>query len=525
MKTLSDPYLLHHHLEASAARLPEKVALVCDGRRYSYQELDSASRHYAAALHDMGVRPGDRVILFLDNGVDMVAALYGVSRLGAAFVPVNPLTKRDKLEYLLGDTRGCAMVADASLHGTWLEPLSGAVHLAGCLVVGEMPASMILPDRCRAWPPATGDFQGPRVDPSGIDQDLAAIIYTSGSTGEPKGVMLTHLNMVSAARSVSGYLGLREDDVIVCLLPLAFDYGLYQALMSVKVGGTLVLERSFTFPMKVLETMVRERVTVLPGVPTIYAMLMNLSGLQSFDLSALRMITNTAAALPVDHIQRLRKLFPGAVLFSMYGLTECKRVTYLPPEQLDVRPGSVGRGMPNERVWLVDDDGRPLPHGSMGELVIQGSNVMRGYWEKPRETAERLKPGSAPGEVVLYSGDIFRTDDEGWLYFVGRRDDIIKTRGEKVSPREVENAVCSLAAVREAAVIGVRDELLGEAVKAFVVLKEGSTATERDVIRHCLVKLENFMAPKYVEFVSELPKTDTGKVKKNALARGAVAED
>jgi len=279
-----------------------------------------------------------------------------------------------------------------------------------------------------------------------------------------------------------------------------------------------VLEPSFAFPVKILELMTRERVTVFPGVPTVFTLLMHMNGLEKFDLAALRMITNTAAALSEEHIRRLRALFPQATLFSMYGLTECKRVTYLPPVQLDIRPTSVGRGMPNEEVWLVDESGRRLPNGSTGELVIRGSNVMRGYWEKPEETAKRLKPGPLPGEVVLYSGDLFRTDEEGWLYFVARKDDIIKSRGEKVSPREVENAIHSLEGVLDVAVIGVSDEVLGQAVKAFVVLKEGHALTEREVIRHCLGHLENFMAPKYVEFVQDLPKTDTGKVKKTGLA-------
>ncbi len=330
--------------------------------------------------------------------------------------------------------------------------------------------------------------------------------------------MLTHLNMVSAARSVSTYLGLRHDDVIICVLPLAFDYGLYQLLMSVKVGATLVLEKSFTFPVKVLERMAQHNVTVFPGVPTIFSMLMNLGTLGNYDLHALRMITNTAAALSEEHIRQLRALFPQAQLFSMYGLTECKRVTYLPPEQLDIRPTSVGRGMPNEEVWLVDESGRRLPNGSTGELVIRGSNVMRGYWEKPEETAKRLRPGPIPGEMVLYSGDVFRTDEDGYLYFVARKDDIIKSRGEKVSPREVENALYGLEGVYEAAVVGVPDPLLGQAVKAFVVLKDGYRYSERDVIKHCMGCLENFMAPKHVEFVDVLPKTDTGKIKKTGLA-------
>jgi acyl-CoA synthetase (AMP-forming)/AMP-acid ligase II len=232
----------------------------------------------------------------------------------------------------------------------------------------------------------------------------------------------------------------------------------------------------------------------------------------------LRLLTNTAAALSERHIGELRALFPWARLFSMYGLTECKRVTYLPPEQLDVRPTSVGRGMPNEEVWLVDEDGRRLPNGSTGELVIRGSHVMRGYWNKPAETAERLKPGPYPGEMVLYSGDVFRTDAEGYLYFLARKDDMIKSRGEKVSPREVENALYGLPGVAEVAVVGVPDPVLGEAVKAFIALQPGYRYTQKEVIRHSLSKLESFMAPKYVEFRETLPKTETGKIKKAGLA-------
>ena len=516
-RLMDDPYLLHHHLLASARRLPHKEALVCDAERVSYAALAGRAAGYARELAARGVGRGDRVLVFLDNGVDLVAALYGAMMLGAVFVPVNALTKRDKLAYMLADTRAAALVTHAVLDGAWHKPAAACASLRACIVLGAATLEGAVQV---AGPPPSADPDAIPL-PATIDRDLAAIIYTSGSTGDPKGVMLTHLNMVSAARSVSGYLGLREDDVIACLLPLAFDYGLYQVLMGVKVGATVVLERSFAFPVKALAVLARERVTVLPGVPTIFALLMDLDALRTFDLAALRIITNTAAALPEDHIRRLRGLFPGATLFSMYGLTECKRVTFLPPAQLDIRPTSVGRGMPNEEVWLVDDAGQRLPNGSTGELVIRGSNVMPGYWEKPRETAERLRPDPASGEVLLYSGDVFRTDAEGWLYFVARKDDIIKSRGEKVSPREVENAICSMEAVREAAVVGVPDDVLGEAIKAFVVLRAGHTATERDVIRHCLARLENFMAPKHVAFVAELPKTDTGKVKKAALAEGA----
>lgn len=505
--------LLHHFFDQTAARLPGKTALVCGEQRHSHGQLRDQVDRLALTLQGRGVRRGDRVALFLDNTVEMVVGILATLKAGAVFMPINPLTKQDKLAYLLNDARASALITQASLASSYQPALAINDSVHTVLVVGLTEA---LDGR-------THPFTGPPLDatwqePALIDQDLASIIYTSGSTGDPKGVMLSHLNMVSATRSVSTYLGLREDDVILCALPLAFDYGLYQVLMAFAVGATVVLERSFTFPVKVLEVMAREHVTVFPGVPTMFTMLMNLKTLGTHDLTSLRMITNTAAALPEERIRQLRNLFPQALLFSMYGLTECKRVTYLPPEQLDLRPTSVGRGMPNEEVWLVDDAGQRLPHGSMGELVIRGSNVMRGYWEKPLETAKRLKPGPLPGEMLLYSGDLFRTDDEGYLYFVSRKDDIIKSRGEKVSPREVENALYAHDGVYEAAVVGVPDELLGQAVKAFVVLKEGVELSERDVIKHCLGRLESFMAPKHVEFVESLPTTDTGKIKKTGLS-------
>jgi len=448
--------------------------------------------------------------------VESVVSVYGTLKIGAVFMPVNALTKTDKLAYMLNDARAACLVTHTALRGIWDEALAQSTSVRACIVVGgEIGESGA--DRFLSYRRATATGGMMRIEPA-IDQDLASIIYTSGTTGEPKGVMLTHLNMVTAVNSVSGYLGYREDDVILCVLPLAFDYGLYQVLMGFKVGAKVVLEQNFAFPVQVLEVMQRERVTVLPGVPTIFTLLMAMKTLSQYDLRPLRMITNAAAALSEEHIRQLRGLFPQTALYSMYGLTECKRVTYLPPHQLEVRPTSVGRGMPNEEVWLVDELGRRLPNGSTGELVIRGSHVMRGYWEKPAETAERLKPGPIPGERVLYSGDIFRTDSEGYLYFVARKDDIIKSRGEKVSPREVENALHSLPGVLEAAVVGVPDAVLGQAVKAFVVIKSGQRYSDKDVIKHCLTKLENFMVPKYVEFVDSIPKTDTGKIKKTGLA-------
>jgi acyl-CoA synthetase (AMP-forming)/AMP-acid ligase II len=228
-------------------------------------------------------------------------------------------------------------------------------------------------------------------------------------------------------------------------------------------------------------------------------------------------VTNTAAALPVKHITMLRDLFPKARVYSMYGLTECKRCTYLPPKDIDRKPTSVGIAIPNTELWLVDENDQRLGPNEVGQLVIRGATVMRGYWEKPEATAEKLKPGPLPGERVLYTGDLCRLDEEGYLYFVGRMDDIIKSRGEKVAPKEVESALMNVAGVKEAAVIGVADEILGQAVKAYVVLESGASFTEKELQKECQKRLENFMVPKLIVFVPDLPKTTTGKIKKTDL--------
>ncbi len=327
--------------------------------------------------------------------------------------------------------------------------------------------------------------------------------------------MVTHLNVVSAATSITTYLENSPADVILNVLPLSFDYGLYQVLMAFKVGATLVLERSFVYPYAVVERMINENVTGFPVVPTIVAILLQLD-LAKYRFPSLRYITNTGAVLPTPHIAKLRQIFPHVRIFSMYGLTECKRVAFLPPDQVDMRPTSVGKAMPNVEAYAVDDQGR-LPAGKVGELVVRGSNIMKGYWRLPEETNKMLRPDPVTGEIVLYTGDQFWMDEEGYLYFVGRKDQIIKTRGEKVSPREVENVLCGLEEVVEAAVVGVPDPILGQAVKAVVTVKKGAQLTSQDVVRHCARHLEDFMVPKVVEIRDHLPTTPTGKVDQREL--------
>jgi len=508
--------LVHEYLEASARRTPDKLALVCDGQRFTYRELDEGANRLAHGLLATGLLRGDRVAIWLPNSVEAVLAIYATLKAGGTFVIINATTKPDKLAYVLNNCQARCLFAPASR----LSEVASTLQSVPSLMVGVL---------CGDDSPTTADDHSltslcamvatlPPTRPavSCIDLDLACLIYTSGSTGEPKGVMSTHANVTFAANAIISYLENVPDDIVINVLPLAFDYGLYQLLMTVIFGGTLVLERSFAYPAAVLKRIEEERVTGLPGVPTVYAMLLQMD-LSRFDLSSLRYLTNTAAALPVEHIRRLRDAFPWTRLYSMYGLTECKRTLYLPPEELDRRPGSVGVAIPGTEVWLEDEDGRRLGPGQVGELVVRGSHVMQGYWQDAQATAQRYRPGRYPAERLLYTGDLFRADEEGFLYFVARKDDIIKTRGEKVAPKEVEAVLYRLPGVVEAAVIGVPDPLLGQSIKAFLVCAPDANLSERDVLRHCAQHLEDFAMPRQIVFRQELPKTESGKVQKRAL--------
>ena len=514
--------LVQDFLKNSAERFPDKTALVCGEQRYTYANMLEQSSRLAGAFRAMGLRRQDRVVIFCENSVESVVSLFATIMAGGIFVMLNPAMKAKKLAYILNNSGTRAIVAQTAKAPVVRDALAAAPEVRHVVWVGPLKA-----DTC---PPAAGavahhwaqllvdDSQVPAsLGASGIDVDLATIIYTSGSTGDPKGVMSAHCNMVAAARSITTYLENTPADIILNTLPLSFDYGLYQLLMAFMFGGTLVLEPSFAFPYRILERLVREKVTGFPIVPTMVALLLQMQDLSRFDFSSLRYITNTAAALPVPHVRRLIELFPAARIYSMYGLTECKRVAYMPFEKLAERPGSVGIPMPNCEVFVVDEEGREVGPNQVGELVIRGANVMQGYWRSPEETARRFRPGKYRGDVLLYSGDLFRRDAEGFLYFVGRRDDMIKTKGERVSPKEIENVICELKGVAEAAVIGVPDDILGQAVKAFLVLSDGTALSEKDVLNHCKKHLEPFLVPKHIEFRDTLPRTASGKIDKKPL--------
>jgi len=438
--------------------------------------LAERAQQIASSLRAAGVVPGDRVLVVADHSVGSVAAVWGVLEAAAVLVPLHPTVKPDKLAWLQDHCGAAAIIREGRV-----EPVEGVKR----------------PD---------ADAEAAR--------ELAAIIYTSGSTGRPKGVMLTHANIVSAADSIAQYLELLEDDVIQVLSPLSFDYGLYQLFLAARRRARAVLAPPFTLPAQVLKQAAIERVTFFPAVPTHIALLERLQDVSAWDLSRVRAVTSTAATLVPSNIETIRRIFPAAQIFSMYGLTECKRCSYLPPADLERKPGSVGVPIPGTELWIVDEQSRRLGPDQVGQLVIRGPHVMRGYWRDPTATAERVRPGPAAGERVLYTGDLCRLDGEGYLYFVARTDDVLKSRGEKVAPKEVELALHAIPGVNEAAVVGVADELLGQAIVGFVVT---DSVSEANVIRECQQRLESHMIPTRIIVLPAIPKTAHGKVDKRQL--------
>ena len=513
--------LVQEFLEKSAGNNPGKTALVCGSNRYSYLEIDWAANALASGLLGDGFQRKDRAIIYLENSAESVVSLFGVLKAGGIFAVIDPQVKARKLQTILENSEATTLIVSPHLLAQVSDVVVDAQSLRRIVVTGEVvPAGYErIGKKVLLYHEIVARASSEKPPLDSIAVDLASLVYTSGSTGIPKGVMLTHINMVAAATSITQYLENTSDDIILDTLPLAFDYGLYQVLMGFKCGGTVILEKGFVYPQQVINLVVREKVTGWPVVPTMAALLLRLKDLDTHDFSCLRYMTSTGQAMPPNHLLKLQRIFPHVRIYSMYGLTECKRVSYLPPSELERRPSSVGKAMPNTEVYIVDENGGKITEANKsGELVVRGPNVMQGYWKLPQETDKALRPGFYPEEKVLFTGDLFKMDEEGFLYFLGRKDDIIKTSGHMVSPKEVENVLCEMEDILEAAVIGVDDDILGRAVAAFVNIAGGSTVTEKEIIAFCTERLESFAVPKRVIILDALPKTGNGKICKQQLS-------
>lgn len=512
--------LLGEALFNSARNNPSKTAIIVKDESYSYERLKTDAENLAHHLIKSGLIKGDRVAIYLDNSWESVISIYGVLLAGAVFLMINPQTKSDKLKYILNDSGAKTLITSVVPKNEFLHTVKDTPAIQEIIVTGDL-------SQIRTSPPlklinfgnAIEEKKAKVILPNIIPNDLAALIYTSGSTGFPKGVMMTHQAMVFTSWSLIQYLRLSENDRIILLLPLAFDYGLYQLLMTITIGGTLIVEHSFIFFASIYEHIEKYKPTVFPGVPTMYAMMIASNKESRLSFDCIEKITSTAADLPAEFIPGLQKIFPNALIYKMYGLTECKRVCYLEPELINVRPASVGKAIPGTEAFLLSPEGNPVPAEEPGILYIRGPHVMLGYWNNEELSKQMLKPGKLPGEKILCSNDWFKMDEEGFLYFLGRNDDIIKTRGEKVSPVEVENVIYAIEGIKEVAILGIPDKIMGESIVAFVTTNSTTQLNEKIIHRKCTAQLESFMVPGKIILMEEMPKNANGKIDKKELKK------
>ncbi len=505
---------IEDHLRASAARAGAKIALIAGETQLTYGELDGLSDRFAAGLSELGVRHGDRIVIVAENCAEAVVGLFGAWKAGAVPCPIHASIKSGKLRSILASTRPAAILAQARFMPVVDLALTGMEDRPATISFGAAPGQPGLgwlgyEEILSVTDSAISSF------PNGPEgETLGLLIHTSGSTGTPKGVMHSHESFLAACGAIIGYLENTSEDVVLSVLPISFGYGLTQIVTMAMVGGTLVLDKSFAFPRKTLARMAEMKVTGFPVAPAMAVLIAGMRDLQTGFLPELRYITNAAAAMPQSACERLRELLPASGLFLMYGQTECIRATYLPAAEAGRRPLSVGGTIPGGDAFVIDEAGNRAPAGVVGELVVEGPHVMLGYWQDEAATAEKIAPVASGRR--LHTGDLFKSDEEGFLYFVSRRDDIIKTRGEKVSPQEVEQVLYALPGIREAAVVGIDDPVFGQLIRAYIATEPGVQLTEKDILRHCAQNLEDYMVPKSVEFRDALPRTSTGKIRMTA---------
>lgn len=517
--------LLGEALIRSSKENPSKIAVIVKEQEYSYDQLRNHAENFARYLIGAGIKKGDRVAIYMDNSWQSIISIYGITLSGGVFLVINPQTKADKLKYILNDCEAKMLISTNALKIELSRALEEANHLREVIISGDSSSIKKCPHyKLTDFENSIQTDNQHVVFPNIIPNDLAALIYTSGSTGFPKGVMMTHQAMVFTSWSLVEYLRLSEKDRIMLILPLAFDYGLYQLIMSITIGGTLIVEQSFIFTASIYKNIRKYQPTVFPGVPTVYAMMITANKENGLSFDCIEKITNTAALLPAEFIPDLKKIFPNALIFKMYGLTECKRVCYLEPELIDTKPTSVGKAIPGTEVFLLSTEGNPVAAGEPGILHIRGPHVMSGYLNKKELSEEMLKEGKLPGEKILCSNDWFKMDEDGFLYFQGRNDDIIKTRGEKVSPVEIENIIYKINGIKEVAVLGVPDVIMGESILVYITLHENIAITEKEIQRECMMHLEPFMIPQRVIFLSEMPKSTNGKIDKKELKKMKIDE-
>jgi acyl-CoA ligase (AMP-forming) (exosortase A-associated) len=523
------PTLFHHILSCSAQNHAKSVALIHKKNAWSYEQLNDLVDEQASAFQEIILKPQARVGIFLPKQLENVSSCFAATKAGGVFVPINPVLKPTQVTHILNDCSVQILITSKSRLNALSEKILHCSSLVTIIIVeNKMPESISLPQQVLTWNNFLSLAKEDHPSPSIIDTDIATILYTSGSTGKPKGVVLSHKNIIAGAESVSDYLDLTCHDRLLAVLPLSFDYGLNQLTTALYAGACCVM-LDYLLPRDVIKTIEQHKITGVAGVPSLFAQLTSLKWPETIK-SHLRYFTNSGGKLPISIIDSFQKQLPEAQLFLMYGLTEAFRSTYLPPEQLKKHPNSIGKAIPNAKILVVREDGTPCKANEPGELVHCGSLVAQGYWNNREETDKRFKP--APNqlnelpitEMAVWSGDQVSFDEDGYLYFIGRNDEMIKTSGYRVSPTEIEDELYASGLVEEAVALGIKHETLGQTIHAIVTSKNSDENCQLDLMAHCKEKLPNFMVPEKITVIDIFPKNANGKIDRIALIKDSIYE-
>jgi acyl-CoA ligase (AMP-forming) (exosortase A-associated) len=519
---MRDSTLLPDLITLSAERDPQAIALTYGKQSLSYGDLQEAISRFANGLIGLGLQRGERVGIYLEKRFETVIASFGAPAAGGVFVPLNPLLKPEQVGYILRDCNVRVLVTSPE-RLVLLQPVLSECHDLRQVVVvdakADLPAAGTL--SCHRWDELLA--VPPRAGHRVIDTDVLAILYTSGSTGKPKGVVLSHRNMVAGAKSVASYLENRAGDTLLAALPLSFDAGFSQLTTAFHSGARVVL-LNYLLPRDVLKALEREKVTGLTAVPPLYIQLSQLEWPATIT-EHLRYFANTGGRMPRETLAALRARLPKTKPFLMYGLTEAFRSTFLPPDEVDRRPDSIGKAIPNAEILVLREDGTPCAPNEPGELVHRGALVGMGYWNDPEKTAERYKPlpgreaGLVIPELAVFSGDTVRKDEEGFLYFVGRRDEMMKTSGYRVSPTEVEEILYGTKLVGECVAFGVEHATLGQAIQVIATPPAGSALDVDALLAECKACMPAYMVPAGIDVRSgPLPRNPNGKIDRKTLS-------
>lgn len=512
---------LHHIIKESATRFSDRPAVTHKSDTWSYEELWKQVRLFGAGLARLGLKRGDRVGVYLDKRLETVAAIFGASVAAGAFVPVNSLLKPKQVAYILENCNCRFLVTTAERVALLRDELSSlpsieAVIVIGTVEVGEQPFQVLRWSEVLSGPARETLSEG-RI----VDHDMAAILYTSGSTGMPKGVVLSHRNLIAGAESVASYLENSSSDVILSVLPLSFDAGFSQLTTAFHSGAHVILA-NFLVADDVVKLCAHHKVTGMTAVPPLWIQLVEKNWPREASES-MRYIANTGGRMPKPVLDSLRSIFPGAKPYLMYGLTEAFRSTYLDPAEVHRRPDSIGKAIPNAEILVVRPDGTLCAPGEKGELVHRGALVAMGYWNDPERTAKRFRPsparpeGLCVTETAVWSGDVVYRDEEGFLYFVGRNDEMIKTSGYRVSPHEVEEVAYETGLVRDAVAVGVNDSRIGQSIVLLVCAAKGMQVEPDALLTEFRRRVPLFMVPGQIVFRESLPRLPSGKFDRAAL--------